>query len=109
MIYAIILFASSLGGGLATLLFLPLMFLMGLSALQANALRRVLMLIQAIIAFCSILPRGYIVWSYTLAALVGCYLGGYVGTRIALKKGERFVKYSLAGIMVISGFALLMK
>lgn len=107
--YAMILFASSLGGGLATLLFLPLMFLMGLGALQANALRRVLMLIQACIAFLVTLPQGYIVWSYALAALVGCYLGGHIGTKVALKKGESFVRYSLAAVMVISGITLLIK
>jgi uncharacterized membrane protein YfcA len=107
--YAIILFASSLGGGLATLLFLPLMFLMGLSAMQSNALRRILMLIQAAIAFLVTLPQGYIVWSYALAALIGCYLGGHIGTKIALKRGENFIKYSLAAVMIISGIVLLMK
>jgi uncharacterized membrane protein YfcA len=107
--YAVILFASSLGSGLATLLFLPLMFLMGLSALQSNALRRILMLIQATVAFCILLPQGYIVWSYTLASLAGCYLGGFIGTKIALKRGEKFVKYGLAGIMVVSGIVLLVK
>lgn len=109
VIYAIILFASSLGGGLATLLFLPLMFLMGLSAMQSNALRRVLMLIQAVIAFLMVLPQGYIVWSYALAALIGCYIGGHIGTKIALKRGENFIKYSLAAVMVASGLILLMK
>ena len=107
--YAVILFASSLGSGLATLLFLPLMFLMGLSALKANALRRVLMVIQAIVAFCIVLPQGYIVWSYTLASLLGCYLGGHIGTKIAISKGDTFVKYGLAAVMIISGLALLIK
>ncbi len=107
--YAAILFASSLGSGLATLLFLPLMFLMGLDALQSNALRRILMLVQAAVAFCILLPQGYIVWSYALAALAGCYIGGFIGTKIALKRGERFVRYGLAGVMVVSGIVLLSK
>lgn len=109
VVYAIILLASSLGSGLATLLFLPLMFLMGLTTLQANALRRILMLIQALVAFCVILPQGYIVWSYAIASLLGCYIGGFIGTKIALKKGESFMKYALAGIMIISGLVLLIK
>lgn len=109
VVYAIILFASSLGGGLATLLFLPLMFLMGLSAMQSNALRRVLMLIQAVIAFLVLLPKGYIIWSYALAALIGCYIGGHIGTKIALKRGDNFIKYSLAAVMIVSGLILLMK
>ncbi|MDN5274779.1 MAG: rane protein of unknown function [Candidatus Saccharibacteria bacterium] len=107
--YAVILFASSLGSGLATLLFLPLMFLMGLSTLQSNALRRVLMLFQAVVAFCILLPQGYIMWSYALASLLGCYIGGFIGTKIALERGEKFVKYGLAGIMVVSGLVLLVK
>jgi uncharacterized membrane protein YfcA len=82
---------------------------MGLSALQSNALRRVLMLVQATIAFCLVLPQGYIVWSYTLAALVGCYLGGFTGTKIALRRGEKFVKFGLAGVMIVSGLTLLIK
>lgn len=107
--YAVILFASSLGSGLATLLFLPLMFLMGLTALQANALRRVLMLIQAAVAFCIVLPQGYILWSYAIASLLGCYAGGFIGTKLALKKGDFFIKCALAAIMVISGLVLLIK
>ena len=105
--YAALLFASSLGSGLATLLFLPLIFLLGMSTLQANALRRVLMVVQAAIAFCIVLPQGYIVWSYALATLAGCWIGGFIGTKIALKKGEAFVKYALAIVMVLSGIALL--
>lgn len=109
VVYGIVLFASSLGSGLATLLFLPLMFLMGLSALKANAIRRVLMVVQAIVAFCIVLPQGYIIWSYALASLAGCYIGGFIGTKIALKKGDVFVKYGLAAVMAISGLVLLIK
>lgn len=106
--YGIILFASSLGSGVATLLFLPLMFLMGLTVIQANALRRTLLILQAAITFCVVLPLGWIVWSHTLACLVGCYIGGFIGTKIALRRGETFVKYTLASIMIISGIALLL-
>ena len=109
VMYGIVLFASALGSGLATLLFLPLMFLLGLSALQANALRRVLMVVQAAITFCIVLPQGYIVWSYAVASLIGCYIGGYIGTKIALKRGEEFVKFGLATVMVVSGCVLLLK
>lgn len=105
--YGIILFASSLGSGLATLLFLPLMFLIGLTAIQANALRRALMVLQALITFCFVLPLGWIVWSHALACLAGCYIGGFIGTKIALRQGEQFVRYALAGIMIISGITLL--
>lgn len=106
-LYGLILFGSALGGGLATLLFLPLMFLMGLTALEANATRRAVGLIQAAITFCIVLPQGFILWEYALASLAGCYLGGHLGTKIALKKGNEFVKVGLAAVMVVSGLCLL--
>ncbi|HKX23996.1 MAG TPA: TSUP family transporter, partial [Candidatus Saccharimonadales bacterium] len=93
--------------GVATLLFLPMMFLMGMSALQASAIRRVLMVANALIAFCFVLPQGFIIWSFALASLVGCYIGGYIGTKIALRKGDQFVKYALATVMISSGIVLL--
>jgi len=85
------------------------MFLMGLSAMQATALRRALLLVQAAISFCIVLPQWYIVWGHALACLAVCYLGGYIGTSIALKHGEKFVKYCLAGVMIISGILLIVK
>jgi uncharacterized membrane protein YfcA len=106
--YALILFTSSLGSGLATLLFLPMMFLMGMGALQANALRRVLMTLQAFISLCIILPQGFVVWGYAISTLLGCYIGGFIGTKIALRQGERFIKYGLAAVMVVSGLMLLL-
>lgn len=109
VVYAIILFMSALGSGLATLLFLPLLFLMGLTPLEANALRRVLMIIQAVVACLIILPQGFIVWSYALVTLAGCYIGGHIGTTFALKQGERFAKFALAGVMVLSGVVLLFR
>lgn len=106
--YGAILFASALGSGLATLLFLPLMFLMGLTALEANATRRALSLLQSIIMFILILPMGVIVWGHALACLVGCIIGGHIGTKFALKKGNNFVKLTLAIVMVLSGIGLLL-
>lgn len=106
-LYAALLLGNALGGSVAPLLFLPLMFLMGLTALEATALRRVLGLIQAVIIFVVVLPQGFILWSYALASLIGCYVGGYVGTKIALKRGEGFVKLGLAITMIVSGFVLL--
>lgn len=105
--YGLIVFGSALGSGLATLLFLPLMFLMGLSATQANATRRALGLMQAAIVFCITLPQGFIIWRYALASLLGCYVGGHIGTKIALKKGDQFIKCGLAGVMLVSGLLLL--
>lgn len=104
--YTVMLFAAALASGIATLLVLPLMFLMGLTALEANALRRVLGLLQAAVIFFAVLPQGFIVWSHALVSLAGCWIGAHIGTKIALKKGDKLVKIGLASVMVLSGLAL---
>lgn len=108
ILYTLLLFGNALGGSIAPLLFLPLMFLMGLTALEATALRRVMGIIQAITLFLVVLPQGFVVWSLAFASLTGCYLGGHIGTKIALKNGNQFVKGALAFTMVVSGLAILL-
>ncbi|MDB5178868.1 MAG: rane protein of unknown function [Patescibacteria group bacterium] len=108
VLYGILLFGNALlSSGLAALLFLPLMFLMGLTALQANATKRVVGLVQAVLIFAILAPQGLIVWNHALAGLAGAWLGGHLGTHLAVKKGDRFVKAGLAVVMVLSGLALI--
>jgi len=61
-VYALLLFGNALfSSGLAALLFVPLMFLMGLSALEANATKRVVGLVQGVLTFAYVLPQGFVV------------------------------------------------
>jgi uncharacterized membrane protein YfcA len=87
---------------------LVLMSFFGLKALDANAIQRVAALaLNAFIVVSLIVATNFIVWQYAFAGIVAATFGGYVGSRIALQKGERFAKYALAIFMLIAGILLL--
>lgn len=95
------------GTGLGSILILVLMFLFGLTTIEANATRRVSQSVQAIILFVLLGFQGFVVWSHGVTALLGSGLGTHFGTKIALKKGAEFIKAMLAITMFFSGIALL--
>lgn len=83
------------------------MFLFGLSALESNATKRVAQSIQAVVLFVLLGIQGLVVWTHGLAGLAGSLIGAHIGTHIALRKGEGFVRIMLAVVMLTSGIALL--
>lgn len=97
-----------MGTGIGTLLILVLMFAFGLSALEANATKRVAQISQAVILFVLLFIQGLVVLGHGVAALLGSLIGSHLGSKIAIKKGNRFVKIMLAVIMTASGVALLL-
>lgn len=84
------------------------MFVFGLSALESNATKRVAQSIQSAILFVFLAIQGLVYWWHGLAGLLGSTIGSHIGTHIAIKKGDRFVKFMLAVVMLTSGIALLM-
>jgi hypothetical protein len=80
----------------------------GLTALQAASVRRFASLaLNTFIVISLIFTTNFIVYQYAFAAFTASLIGGYLGARIALKKGNQFTKYALAGFMFISGVVLL--
>ncbi len=106
--YAVFSFLQTLvGTGMGSILVLVLMFLFGLTALEASATKRVAQSVQSVILFVLLGIQGFVMWWHGLAALVGSLIGSSIGTRIAIKKGAQFVKFILAIVMLTSGIALL--
>ncbi|HSX16810.1 MAG TPA: sulfite exporter TauE/SafE family protein [Patescibacteria group bacterium] len=105
--YAIFSFLQTLiGTGMGSILVLILMFLFGLSALEANATKRVAQSVQSVILFGLLALQGLVFWWYGMAGLIGSLIGSHIGTHIAIKKGTQFVKIMLAVVMLTSGIAL---
>lgn len=108
ILYAVFTFLQTLlGAGLGSMLVIILMFLFGLGALEANATKRVAQAVQAILLFVLLAFQGLIMWTHGVAALIGSTIGCHIGSRVAIKRGETFVKYMLAIVMLTSGIALL--
>jgi uncharacterized membrane protein YfcA len=105
--FMIILFQTMIGSGMATLLVLVLMFCFGLTALEANATKRVAQVVQAALLTVLLFVQGLVMLGHGLAAMTGSFIGCHIGSKIALKKGSQFVKFFLAITMLASGIALL--
>lgn len=96
-----------LGAGLGMVLVLILMFMFGQSALEASATKRIAQIVQATIVFGLLAIQGLMVWPHGIAALAGSVIGCHLGSHIAIKKGDTFVKVMFAVVMSISGVVLI--
>ncbi len=109
VVYTIFSFLQTLvGTGMGSILVLVLMFLFGLGALESNATKRVAQSVQAVLLFVLLALQGLVYWWHGFAGLAGSIVGSHIGARIAIKKGDKFVKAVLAVVMATSGVALLM-
>lgn len=79
----------------------------GLSTLQSTVLRRLIGLVQSAVIFTVLVFLGNFLWPHALAGIIGGSLGSYIGTKLAIKKGEKFAKYALAFGAALSSVALL--
>ena len=95
------------GTGIGTVLVLILMFLFGLSALEAQATKRIAQPIQGVVLFVFLAIQGLVVWAHGIAGMLGAIIGSHIGTKFAIKRGEGFVKIMLAVVMAVSGVVLL--
>lgn len=78
-----------------------------LSTLQSTVIRRLIGLVQSAVIFGVLVFLGNFLWPHALAGIIGGSLGSYIGTKFAIKKGEKFAKYALALGAIISSLALL--
>lgn len=108
IVFAVISFLQTLlASGLGSILILVLMFLFGLGTLESQATKRVVMSVQAIVLFVLLSIQSLVMWAYGIAGLLGASIGSHIGTHIAIKRGDQFVKVMMAAVMLTSGIALL--
>lgn len=108
ILYMFIAFVQGMfGSGLAVLLTLDLMLLFGLGALEANATKRMAQAVQSVLLFVLLFFQGFVLIGHSIATFFGSLIGGHIGSKMAIQKGERFIKVVLAATMVISGIALI--
>jgi uncharacterized membrane protein YfcA len=82
----------------------------GLKALDASAIQRVSALaLNSFIVITLATTTNFIVWQYAGAGIAAAFLGGYIGSDIALERGEKFAKITLAIFMLIAGIILIIE
>ena len=105
--FAILVLQSAFGAGVGMMLMIVMMNLMGFTALESNATRRIPGFLLAITSLLVYMLSGVVYYSYGIAMLAGMVLGGYIGTHIAVKKGDRFVKIVFAIVVAVLGVKFL--
>jgi uncharacterized membrane protein YfcA len=108
-IAVVFLFQGLFSSGIGSLNNIVLMSFFGLPALTANAVRRVsTMALNTFIIITLIATTNFIIAKYAVAGISAGLIGSYIGSRMALKRGEKFAKYALALFMLVSGIILLL-
>ncbi len=109
LIAAVFFLQGVFSGGVGSLNNVVLIYFFGLTTLGANAIRRVaVMALNTIVVAALIAGTSFIVYKLAISGLFGGLIGSYIGTRIAIKKGERFAEYALAVFMFVSGVFLIL-
>ena len=94
-------------GGLGTLVNIVLMGFLGMTAIEANITKRWSQLILNLTMIIGVLTSGLIVWKVAIVGLISAFIGGYLGGRIAIKKGDKLVMNVMLGLMFVSGVWLM--
>ncbi|MEK7557348.1 MAG: sulfite exporter TauE/SafE family protein [Patescibacteria group bacterium] len=99
---------SAFGTGIGMTVPLILMGFFGLTALEAMATRRIPGFILSLVSLLTYMASGIVNYGHGIAVFLGMLVGGYVGSHVAIKKGNSFVKWVMAAMVTILGIQLLL-
>lgn len=94
-------FGAFFGGGAATIAIFVLMSLFGLTIIEASATAMLPSLILNTIAIVIFAINGMIEYDLGLALFGGMMLGGWLGARVAVKRGNAWVKVVFVGVVLV--------
>ncbi len=94
-------------GGLGTLVNVVLMGMMGMSAIEANIVKRYSQLILNLTIVIGVLWSGLLIWPVIMVAIITALAGGFIGGKLAVRKGNKFAMVMFLIAMAISGILLL--
>lgn len=95
---------GALGPGTGSFFVIALVGLLGFSFLDASALARMANWATNLAALCVFVPMGAVLWKLAVAMAVCNVVGGYVGARVAVARGARFVRVFF--LVVVLGFVV---
>lgn len=101
--FGVITFSGLFPGGMSIFIIFTLITFMGLNALQAHATDIFPWIIQTVTSTAVYLMNDMVDFSLALSLFIGLALGGHLGSKIAIKKGAKFVKFFISVLAVIIG------
>jgi len=106
-IYFLIMTFGGFFGGVGSLAIYTLMFFLGLTIIKANATDVVPWFFMSLFASIIFMLNGIIDYQYGIIIFFGMMVGGYIGARTAIKKGNKWVKLVFAMVIIASAIKIL--
>ncbi|MCB9991641.1 MAG: sulfite exporter TauE/SafE family protein [Rhodospirillales bacterium] len=100
-------FGGFFGGGAGLLAIFTLVAFMGFRTLEAHATDIIPWMLLVVTTSILFIWQGQVHFPYVLSIFTGMALGGHLGASLAIKKGDRWVKWFVCVFAVIVGFKLL--
>jgi len=109
--YIVFFFVGIYGGfiqaGVGIFILLGIAYTTGINLVRANAVKLLIILLYTPIALAIFIYFGQVNWKYGLILAVGNMIGAFLGTKVAIKQGPKFIRWVLIGIIIISAGKLL--
>ncbi len=97
------------GPGAGTFLIIAFYAVLGMNIVNASAVAKVINLSSGIGAFITFALAGKVLYGVGLPLIAANILGGYAGSRMAIKKGHSFVRIMIILVFIVMFVSLLIK
>lgn len=87
------------GPGTGTFLTLAFTWLCGMEGVTASGTSKPVNTASNLASLASFILNGRVLYSLALPAIVFSTLGGWVGSRLAVRRGAKFIRYVMLGVM----------
>jgi len=95
------------GGGSNVFIIFSFVLIFGNTFLQAVANSKLPNLIFALASSLVFIINGYVNWLFAIPLLISTAFGSYFGARLAIKKGNKFIRALFVGLVIIMAIKLL--
>ncbi|MFA5051586.1 MAG: sulfite exporter TauE/SafE family protein [Patescibacteria group bacterium] len=107
LFYFFLSILASFFGGMGALLMSVVIYFFGMTMITGNATELVSYTIFSVAAVIIFAAHHIIDYRAGIALFIGMLVGGYVGAHLAIKKGDAWVKYVFAVVIVVSAVKIL--
>jgi len=105
--FAIGVYGGFIQAGVGIFLLAGLVLSAGFDLVRANAVKVLIVLAFTVFALAVFVYNDQVNWLVGLVLAAGNMLGAWVASRMAVKRGAKFVRYLLIGVLVVSAVLLL--
>jgi len=107
LFFCIGVYGGFIQAGVGFLLLWALVGALGKDLVRANGLKVAIVLSYTIVSFLIFYSRGLVNMEYGLVLAAGAMGGGWVGTRFSVVKGNKWIRYILAVMVIMSALRML--